>query len=241
MTNFQSPELKPKQTLTPERALLVLPIAGGFVLAITAIFFGVVPLAIGLQKSLSLASAMEKKALELPIIRRQLDEAIRQYNLKKAQQERLIGLVAGTSALRTWLLTINRLANLEEVSILQVEPQPRQVYVPPPPPAQNTRSKKLPEPQPKMVDPLLLPDIEKRSAVITFQGSFPNLLSFLRRIELLQSVVIASEMELQLIPAATTGNETPRAKTTSTQARMKINFSAYGRIPNSPSSPVSPF
>lgn len=239
MTNFQSPEQRPKQYVTPERALLVLPIAGGFLLAALAIFFAVIPLAIRLQKNLSVVSAMEKKVSELPIVRRQLNDAIRQYNLKKAQQHRLLRLVAGTSALRTWLLTINRLADLEKVSILQVEPQPSEIYVPPPPPVENTSAQKPPSLQPKSIDPLLVPNIEKHSAVITFQGSFPNLLAFLRRLELLEAIVIASEMELKLLPAVATGNGSTSEQTLSPQTRLKIKFSAYGRILNSLSPAVS--
>ena len=236
MTNFQSSDQRPNTRITPERALLVLPISGGLFLAALVVSFFLVPLIYSSQKHLSVVSSMEKKVEELPFARRQLDEATRQYTLKKAQQDRLLSLVAGTTALRTWLTTVNRLADLEQVSVLQVDPQPTVRYVPPPPPDPSTKRSKKSIDQPLNADPLLVPDVERRSAVITFQGPFPNLLSLMRRVEMLESVVIASDIELELVPSPAPSNnaEASVSQKQSSQARLKVKYSAYGRSRNSP-------
>lgn len=237
MTNFQSSDQRPNTLITPERALLLLPIGGGLFLGALTVIFVLAPLIYSFQKHSSVVSSMEKKVEDLPLARRQLDEATRQYTLKKAQQGRLLSLVAGTTALRTWLTTVNQMADQEQVSVLQVDPQPTVFYVPPPPTDPSTKRSKKSTEQPLNTDPLLLPDIERRSAVITFQGPFPKLLALMRRIEMLESIVIASDIELEFVPSSPpSGNaeaSVPQAQ--SPQTRLKITYSAYGRSRNSPS------
>lgn len=238
MTNFQSSDQRPNTLITPERALLLLPIAGGLLLgALTATFF-LVPLIYSFQKHVSVVSSMEQKVQDLPLARRQLNEAIRQYNLKKAQQGRLLSLVAGTTALRTWLTTVNQLADQEQVSVLQVDPQPTVFYVPPPPSDPSKKRSNDSTEQPLNTDPLLVPDIERRSAVLIFQGPFPKLLALMRRIEMLESIVIASDIQLELVPSSPPGGnaEASVPQAHSSQARLKITYSAYGLARNSSSS-----
>ena len=230
MTNFQTSQKSWATFITPERAVLVLPIAAGFFLSLIGVFFGVVPLAIRYQKQASMVANMEKKVKDIPAARLQRDESIRQYNITLNQQNRLLNLVAGTAALRTWLTSVNRLANSHKISILKVEPHAREIYIPPLASDTTRPSSKPVNPIP--VDPLLVPSIEKRSATITFQGEFKNLLLLMRSIELLDSIVVASDMKLDLVPStgSTSVSRPHNSYTQPTQTRLQLKFSGYGRI-----------
>lgn len=226
MTNFQRTDQKSLNLITPERAVLVLPIAAGIAVALLSVFLGVIPLGVAFNNQLSRVKEMEKKVVELPIARSELDQAIRQYKISQEQQNRLLNLLSGTSALRTWLTAVNELANTEQVGILKVEPQPRQLYVPPSDASKTPSSTPV---QPATSDPLLVPNVEKRSAVITFQGSFPRILSLLRRIELLESIVVASNMELEFAPVSSPSSSASKSHNQTPLTRLKLKFSAYGR------------
>ena len=92
-------------------------------------------------------------------------------------------------------------------------------------------------------DPLLAPNLEKRSALITVQGRFPQLLTFLRQLEQLQVIVIASDLELELVPPAAAPAPAsavapaaalaaaPPVDPGAVQTRLKLTLSAYGRQP----------
>lgn len=227
MTNFNSRK-KPGHLITPERAVVVLPIAVGLVLSFLGLSFGVIPVAIGWHKQKLAVDEMTKKISELPLIRRRLDDAIIQYNIKLEQQERLLNLLSGAGSLRTWFAAVNRIAESERVTIVEVDPKLREFYMPP-----STSSSAPPSSaavQPVTIDPLLVPNVERHAAVITFQGSFPSLLSMLRRIELLESIVTSSDLHLELVTpnsASPLGNL--NTKNLSPQTRLKVKFLAYGR------------
>ena len=152
-------------------------------------------------------------------LRQQLEALLERQQTMKAQQDRLLNLVAGTGALKTWLAQLNRLALKQGVAILQVEPQPVEVYTPPPPPAEGAQASTAPPPA--AGDPLLAPNLEKRSAIVTLQGPFPRLVALLQQTELLQVIVLASDLELDVVP--------PKPDSQQVETKLKLKLSAYGR------------
>ena len=232
MTNFQAGAAPTRRWITPERAVLVLPVLAGVGLAVLLLLLGFSPLLLKVQKRSDVVVELERKSRELPLLRRQLDVLLQRQASTGAQQERLLELVAGTGALNTWLAQLNRLAVREGVAIQLLEPQAIELYVPPPPPpaagATAAPATAAATPPPASADPLLAPNLEKRSAVITVQGPFPKLVAFLQHLELLHMIVIASEMELELVPQQSqpTGAE---AAPTAVPVKLKLKLSAYGR------------
>ena len=223
MTNFQPLEAAPKRLITPERAVFVLPIAAGAALALLLGLTVLSPLLYQLQQRRAVVSEMERKRTDLPMQRQQLNALLERQQSVLAQQERLLRLIAGKEVLRTWMAQLNRIAVRQGVSILLVEPQPTQVYTPPQPPPDGAPPASPAAP----VDPLLAPNLEKRSAVITVQGPFPALVRFLQQMELLEVIVVATDMELELVPPQ------PDSKTVLT--KLKLTLSAYGRNPRASS------
>ena len=220
MTNFQPSPARPKRLITPERAVLVLPIVAGAVAAALLGVSALSPLLVQLNQRRSTVIEMERKRDELPLLRQQLASLMQRQQMMQAQQDRLLTLVAGTAALKTWLAQLNRLALKQGVAILQVEPQPVEVYTPPPPPAEGSEAST--SPPPVLGDPLLAPNLEKRSATVTLQGTFPKLVALLQQTELLQVIVLASDLELDLVP--------PKPESKQVEIKLKLKLSAYGRI-----------
>ena len=233
MTNFQAGAVPSRRWITPERAVLVLPVLAGVGLAVLLLLLGLSPLLLQVQKRSDVVVELERKSRDLPLLRRQLDALLQRQARTWAQQEQLLELVAGTGALNTWLAQLNRLAFREGVAIQLLEPQAIELYVPPPPPpAGGATAAPAPAaagtPPPASADPLLAPNLEKRSAVITVQGPFPKLVAFLQHLELLQMIVIASEMELELVPQQSQPTGAV-ASPTAVPVKLKLKLSAYGR------------
>jgi hypothetical protein len=235
MTNFQSAEALQRRWITPERAVLVLPVLGGAVLAVLVLMFGLSPLLVQVQQRRSAVEEMQRKESDLPLLKRQLDALLQRQLDAQAQQQRLLELVAGKAPLSTWLTQINRLAAQQGLAILSVEPQPIERYRPPVAPAaegdrgdRDSDESKSPPPPP--ADPLLTSTVEKHSVLLVLQGPFPRLVAFLQQLEFLQVIVTASDLELEQVPTPVSTAQPAWAPPPPQQTKLKLRLSAYGRL-----------
>ena len=123
MTNFQLKANRPVEAwLTPERAVVVVPILAGLVLAGTLAAAVIRPQLSRLHERRSVVEVMEQKSEALP----GLEQALAQRRVDQAevmaQQQRLLGLIAGTSELETFLAELNDLADEHQVVVFSTEP-----------------------------------------------------------------------------------------------------------------------
>jgi len=235
MTNFQAVDGSRQRLITPDRAVLVLPVLAGVVGAVLLLLFGLSPLLVQVQQRKGVVHEMQTKQNDLPLLKLRLVRLLERQRAAQGQQERLFQLVAGTDALNTWLTQVNRFATQQGLAIVSVEPQPIERYRPPAPPvpadgsAPPAEANKPPPP----VDPLLATQIEKHSALFVVQGPFPRLVRFLQQLEQLQVIVLASDGELEAGTPATTSTAPtdPLAAPAIPQAKLKLRLSAYGRTP----------
>jgi hypothetical protein len=230
MTNFQSAEALQRRWITPERAVLVLPVLGGAVLAVLVLMFGLSPLLVQVQQRRSAVEEMQRKESDLPLLKRQLDALLQRQLDAQAQQQRLLELVAGKAPLSTWLTQINRLAAQQGLAILSVEPQPIERYRPPAPPPPAGGAAPPPNQPPPPADPLLTSTVEKHSVLLVLQGPFPRLVAFLQQLELLQVIVTASDLELEQVPTPVSTAQPAWAPPPPPQTKLKLRLSAYGRL-----------
>jgi len=242
MTNFQAVDGSRQRLITPERAVLVLPVLAGVVGAVLLLLFGLSPLLVQVQQRKSVVHEMQTKQNDLPLLKLRLVRLLERQRAAQGQQERLFQLVAGTDALNTWLTQVNRFATQQGLAIVSVEPQPIERLRPPPPPVPADGSAPPAEankPPPPPVDPLLATKIEKHSALFVVQGPFPRLVRFLQQLEQLQVIVLASDVELEAVTPATTSTAPtdPLAAPAIPQAKLKLRLSAYGRTPAVASAP----
>jgi len=235
MTNFQAVDGSRQRLITPERAVLVLPVLAGVVGAVLLLLFGLSPLLVQVQQRKGVVHEMQTKQNDLPLLKLRLVRLLERQRAAQGQQERLFQLVAGTDALNTWLTQVNRFATQQGLAIVSVEPQPIERFRPPAPPVPADGSAPPAEANtpPTPVDPLLATQIEKHSALFVVQGPFPRLVRFLQQLEQLQVIVLASDVELEAVTPATTSTAPtdPLAAPAIPQAKLKLRLSAYGRTP----------
>jgi len=201
---------------SPQRILLFLPIALGAGVAVLLLTAGATPLLVQRQQEQTLVNEMRSKRSDLSMLVQQLNQQKSELLKAELLQGRLVNLVAGTGQLRTVLAAMNTITQRHNVQITALELKPLVSYTPPLPPAEPAAGEDPPPPPPPS-DPLLRPGLEKRSALLSLTGSFPDLLLTLRELELLQVVVITDDLALL-------NNGSDGAST-----QLTLSLSAYGR------------
>ena len=217
MTNFQAETNRPTAAwLTPERAVVVVPILAGLALAATLASAVITPQLVQLRERRSVVDVLEQKSNALP----ELVEALAQHRLEQAevmaQQQRLLALLAGTAQLETFLAQLNDLSDQHQVVVTSTEPGAvERAPVPPSdadPPAAGAVDLSV-------GDPLLMQGLEKRSARIEVEGAFVQVLDFLRSLENLQVFVITDDLSVVAERAS---------KDEAIKVRLGLTLLAYG-------------
>ena len=171
-----------------------------------------------------------------------LEQEFSELKLKQAQREqqldRLLALVAGTSELNTLLAELNDLGNTYKVAITTTEPGEVQRFSAPVAPAGQDAPPAAGGGQPakESGDALLNKGLEKRSAGLTVQGVFPQVLAFLQALERLQVFVVISEMDVK---AVASGGQA-MAKGAAPEVTMTLKLTAYGRQPEAMATEAAP-
>ena len=209
--------------LSPERILLVLPIVMGAGLAVLMLTAGATPLMVQLKADQEVVDEMLRKREGLAAARQQLEQELAELERLDQKHKRLVNLVAGEGQLRTVLAQLNLLTQRQNVRITAMELQPVVRFTPPPPSPPTSEAEEGADPsepppaEQTSADPLLLTGLEKRSALISLEGRFLDLLAVLRELEQLEVIVLIDD--LALLNSGASGAQT----------QLSISISAYGR------------
>ena len=103
--------------LTPERAVLVMPVLAGLVLSMALLSVGITPLTMRVREQNKVVEELTTKADFVPVLRQQLAVLKRSQVEREQQLDRLLDLVAGTSELQTFLAELNDLGRVHNVAI----------------------------------------------------------------------------------------------------------------------------
>ena len=215
--------------LTPENAVVVLPVLAGLVMAALIAPSGIWPLSERVTNKKEEVELLRSKSIAVPQLRQQLAELSARQRLREQQLDRLLALVAGTSELNTFLSELNDLAYATGVVITTTEPGDVQRFIAQASPAGTTGGAPPAaggeDGSAPAGDALLKKGLEKRSAGLTVQGGFLPVYEFLRALEKLQVFVIVSEMDIQSEAQSRTENNEVAAP----KIRMSLELTAYGR------------
>ena len=217
--------------LTPERAVLVMPVLAGLAFSLALLSVGVTPLSLRLKEQQELVGQLSAKSDLLPQLRQELTVLRRKQEERQEQLDRLLGLVAGTAELNTFLAQLNNLAAVHQVTINTTEPGPVERFQAPPP--VSTAGQEAPpaaggsQASAAARDALLNRGLEKRSATLTVTGGFQQVLAFLRSLESLETFVIISELDVKALGASGGAKDEPAM----TEVSMGFKLTAYGRQP----------
>ena len=218
MTNFQSVTHRSTAAwLSPERAVVVVPILAGLAFAAALASAVIAPQMVHLRERRSIVDVMEQKSEALTDLAETLAQRRLQQAEVMAQQRRLLALIAGTAELETLLSQLNDLASKHQVLISSTVPG--KVMRAPMPVASNEARAAGAQSQ-VGGDPLLMQGLEKRSARIQVNGPFIQVLEFLRSLEKLEVFVVTDDMSV----VATRSSSDDEATT----VRLGLTLSAYG-------------
>ena len=215
--------------LTPERAVLVMPVLAGLGVSMALLSLGITPLTIRVREQSEVVEKLTSKAEFVPVLRQRLAALKQEQDERDQQLDRLLDLVAGTSELQTFLAELNDMGRLHNVAITTTKPGAVKRFQPPPP-VQARRQVAPPAAGGRDVravsgDPLLNRSLEKRSAALTVTGSFQQVLAFLLSLERLEVFVVISEMNVQR-QSQQSQDDVDRF-----EVAMDLTLSAYGRQP----------
>ena len=108
--------------LTPERAVLVVPVLIGLGLSVVVLSVGITPLTLRVREQSEVVEELTAKADFVPMLRQQLAVLKHKQEQRDQQLDRLLDLVAGTSELQTFLAELNDMGRFHNVVINTTKP-----------------------------------------------------------------------------------------------------------------------
>lgn len=219
MTNLQqgapilsAQSLRRLWLITPAAALAVVALALGAAV--------LTPLWQTLQRDNTRLRELEDLQMQVSLMRQQLRAQDLQQEKALLQRDRLLQMIAGSGDVSTLLAVLDREAKAAGVQLDLYEPQGGG---PPPPPAQGAPPAAANQAQPP-ANPLEMAGLQTQGMLISLRGAYPRLLSFLQRLELLNLLVIQSDLRLEAPPPSAD----PK-KPTSGDVTMKLSLRVYGK------------
>ena len=225
MTNFQGQSSSARlHWLTPERALLFIPVLSCVAVAVALFGLAAVPILSVVRERQGVVESLSFKSLALPQLEQDfLEQQTLQFHLS-GQENRLIKMLAGTKDLDTFLAGLNLLSVRHRVSIASTQPGAIEVWIPPVE-SEDGIEADLKLSEDGSGDPLLQEGLEKRSVSITVEGAFDQVLGFLQDLESLEVFVIPSDLAMEAIRSA--GKDSGEVESIIT--KLELQLSAYGR------------
>lgn len=195
MTNFQKDYNKKKKLLTPEKAVIFIPVSIGTLFSLLLISFLLIPTYKSLKVNKKELNNMEFKRDQLPKLKQDLEAALVKLNETKDQQGRILDLVGGSKNIETYLAKFDLIAKEAGADITLIKPVA--IEYPKDPGIQNN-SNNIGAKNTTNKDPLLASNLEKRIVEIKISGSYESLINFLRSIESLRTATISPEIEMSI-------------------------------------------
>ena len=227
MTNFSGIDRQGLWSwLTPERAVVVMPVLAGLAFSVGLLSVGITPLTMRVQEQKKVVEQLSSKTEFVPILRKRLAGLKREQEQRDEQLDRLLDLVAGTSELQTLLAGLNDMGRIHNVAITttkhgdieRFQPLSLQTQGQVAPPAAGGGDSRA-----GSSDPLLNRSLEKHSVSLTVTGSFQKILEFLQSLEQLQAFMVVSEMNIERQRLQSQGD------VTHFEVAMDFKLTAYGR------------
>ncbi len=217
MTNFQKDYTKKRKLLTPEKAVIFIPVSIGTLFSLLLISFLLIPTYKSLKVNKKELNNMEFKRDQLPKLKQDLEAALVKLNETKDQQGRILDLVGGSKNIETYLAKYDLIAKEAGADITLIKPVA--IEYPKDPGIQNN-SNNIGAKNTTNKDPLLASNLEKRIVEIKISGSYESLINFLRSIESLRTATISPEIEMSI---AKTSNPVEQNQNT-----IFMKLSTYG-------------
>jgi len=232
VTNLSSKK-KNKKLLTPERAVLFVPASAGILIGIILIITLFYPEFIKIRNKNADINVLKQKIEYIPSYEKKLSNLLNLLRKRIAQSNRLINLVAGESELRTILAKLNEISIKNSVRIIELKPDKTIEFTPK---KEKSNSSDIAISSTQKIsnnqsDKLLIPTIKKYPFNLSFVGQYDDIINFIRDLELLETIVLSSGLELKLNETNKyinyNSNKKNQAPINMISAKLKLTF--YGR------------
>lgn len=207
MTNLQMGKEQREGGLAPStlrRLWFWSPIAAGALLALALVAAVAVPRWISINEAQKRQGELEQLREQTELLRLQIAKGQKDRQTTLMQQKQLLELVAGSTGQdSTFLAALDLEARRTGVQLQLFEPEAAagsgapgapgaqgKAQAPPKPPANGQKSPAPPQ------EVLEQAGLEKRVLLVSARGTYPQLLAFLRRVELLELLTEQSELSL---------------------------------------------
>jgi len=193
MTNFQASKKKNNKALTRESLIIGFPISISILVSIFLFIYLFIPKIKNSIKFSGQINEMQIKKDELPLKEEILNQATKKLTIEKNKQEKLLNLIAGTEELLTYMSRLNLIAIQNKISIVEIKPEKVEKYIPELYSSDNINPNNIKN---KSLDPLVAEGLEKRNINLKIEGSYPDIINFLKLIERLPMIVVTSNFKI---------------------------------------------
>lgn len=261
MTNLQQVREKGDLALEPPAMKLLWfwgPIGVGGVVSLLILLAVALPQWLAISRVQRRVSELEQFSQQVELLRQQSLKSQEEQKRAQRQQAQLIELVTGRGDLATFLATLDLEARQSGVVLQLYEPTAE----PAPGTAAGPRGASTPSPQAGPADrvaqgalqgqgeapPAPPPDVlrdaglRERTLLLSARGTYPRLLAFLRRMEMLE--VLVEQKDLTLGLAETDPGHTPSKGTTLPdkipEVEVKLSLTLWSKDPEGHAKKVTP-
>ena len=213
-----------KNFITPEKAASLIPISISLGISILIITFFVMPQYFKSTKVNFELNGLIRKKRNLDNLKSEYKIINQKFDKLNQEKTKIIELVTGNTNLNTLLDKLGEIARRNNVEFVSIVPLKLMNY------EENTKEKnnvQTNETNVIVTDPLLVKGSKKYVIDLIFKTEFINLLSFLRELEFLESVILINDINLELLSQNSTDDE---ISDLTQKIEVKINTSFYGRL-----------
>ncbi len=203
--------------LTPKLASIILPVIIGLTISLFLLIIGLLPVNDKVNKvALELKEYKEKSDKLNLILNNFKNEKLKLRNIYETKYN-LINIIAGDTDLKTLLAQINTLANDTNITIEKIKPI-RVVKF-----DQNKQSgfnSSSDYDTQNQTDPLITPETFKEISTLEVIGAYENLISFLKRVEKMENIILINALSLKSSNSSSQDNA----------LQIRLDLGSYGRV-----------
>lgn len=202
MTNLQNvtaPDVALEERRSPQSLLVGLPLAVGGGLALLLLGAWVTPVALQLVSDWQRVRTLDSKKQQLLLARAQLQQVMTRQEQAADAERRLLGLIAGSGNISTFMAQVNIEAQRHGVRLDQLQPA-----LAAPAATDKTKTKEQAETQAedeaRGCGALASSGFTSQRRSLVATGRYPNLLAFMRALENLSLLVVQCDLALEQPP-----------------------------------------
>ena len=203
--------------LTPKLASIILPVIIGLTISLFLLIIGLLPVNDKVNKVALELKEYKEKSDKLNLISNNFkNEKLKLRNIYETKYN-LINIIAGDTDLKTLLAQINTLANDTNIKIEKIKPI-RVVKF-----DQNKQSgfnSSSDYDTQNQTDPLITPETFKEISTLEVIGAYENLISFLKRVEKMENIILINALSLKSSNSSSQDNA----------LQIRLDLGSYGRV-----------